>query len=348
MKKLFFAVFLFFLCINRSIATPTESSVLATASYNDVEFNISKAEIINTEPKIFGSPETTQMELNGYLLVDLELKNNSDKAINYSSTASNSGPGKVSLDDEFGGHYYRVNAGEGVGAGMIIYPGESGRIKLAFQKPIPKAEHLILSFPKYNIWGMMKSSVTNREDLVVKIDLDATKVSVAKKEESKLFEFTFGEEYRKDGLVIKVKDVELKYLEPKVDELYNELDYPTVQKPHKKKVLKKVLMTAISYEFINDTENKKIDLSLNFNFQLTDEFDNKYNSYLKPEHYDKRKASVKPEHFPAIYPGKSYVETIFFEAPIETAKYLLLNIDASNLGIKDKIIVKIPVEKITK
>lgn len=342
MKNLFFIISLFFLCINTAICMPAESTTLATTSYNKVEFNISKAEIINTGLKFFGSPETTQMKLDRYLLITLELKNNDEKAINYKSTVFTGGPGKVSLDDEFGGHYYRIsNTGNDEDNGMVIYPGESGKIKLAFQKPSPNAKHLILSFPKFNIWDKVLSGTITKEDLVVKIDFDASKVSVLKKEETKTFELAFGEEFRKDGLVIKVKNVELSYLTVKEGEYIK--SYPSTLQ---EKNSKKVKMIAISYEFINDTGNKKIDLSQNFQLSLTDDSDNKYNSYPALEDYDISRTSIKPEHFPSIYPGESYGETIFFEAPIGIAKYLLLNIDATNIGIKDKIIVTIPVEKI--
>jgi hypothetical protein len=344
MKKLFFIIPLVFLCINKSICVAAESLPIATTSYSDVKFNIIKAEVINTEPKIFGSSETTQLKLNGYLLVILELENIGEKIINYQSTGFSHGPGSVSLDDELGGHYYRiVNTGTSEDQGMVIYPGESGQIKLNFTKPNPSAKHLILSFPKYNIWGRMEIADKGKDNSVVKIDLDAKNVSLAKKEDSKPFEITYDKEYQEDGLVIKVNYVKLSYWTKRKREFFE--PSPLISE---KEGVKKTPMVSISYKFMNNTKNKKIDMLNHFGFQLTDEFYNKYSPYPKPEDYGEGDTVFKPEYFPAIHPGESFEEILFFEAPIKAAKFLLLNIDASNVGIKKRIIVKIPVQEITK
>lgn len=347
-KVLLFSLLFIFSCIlstegtERNTEVSGENSAIASSEYQGVELNIIKAEIVNTKPKIFGSPETTQMKLDGYILIVLEMKNKGNVPIQYRSTSFVHGPGKLSLDDNLGGHYYRIITKEDVNQGMIIYPGETGLIKLGFQKPYTGTDHLILSFPKYNIWGKQAIELKEKDNYVVQVKLPMNSVTVRSKPEKQPYEIMFGEEFKKDGILIKVTNVQKGRWIPKS---FTESIY--IRSPEKNaKKKKEIPMIAISYQFKNDTETKKIDWLKEFKFNLIDEFDNEYRKYKKSIGYDQKKISDILEHFPSIHPGESFEETIFFEVPIERAKYITLMIDASNIGIQDTISVKIPVNEI--
>jgi hypothetical protein len=99
---------------------------------------------------------------------------------------------------------------------------------------------------------------------------------------------------------------------------------------------KKLEYIAITYTLTNNNENRKLDLSEGFNFFLQDEFGNTYRRIKKPAGYSAPVILVA-KNFPSLYPGESYGETLFFEAPLAKASRVTLLIDANAVGIKDKI-----------
>ncbi|MBF0485126.1 MAG: hypothetical protein HQL16_01300 [Candidatus Omnitrophica bacterium] len=97
---------------------------------------------------------------------------------------------------------------------------------------------------------------------------------------------------------------------------------------------------AISYRFINSNENRKLDLKENFRFSLSDEFGNQYRQLKKPDEYARPVLFVS-KNFPSIYPGETYGETLFFEAPIDQASVLKLGVEASAIGNSQPVELKI-------
>lgn len=93
---------------------------------------------------------------------------------------------------------------------------------------------------------------------------------------------------------------------------------------------------AITYTLTNKNENRKLDLGEGFEFFLQDEFGNTYRRIKKPAGYSEPVILVA-KNFPSLYPGESYGETLFFEAPLAKASRLTLVIDANAVGIKEKI-----------
>lgn len=99
---------------------------------------------------------------------------------------------------------------------------------------------------------------------------------------------------------------------------------------------KKLEYIAITYTLTNKNENRKLDLGEGFEFFLQDEFGNTYRRIKKPTGYSEPIIQVA-KNFPSLYPGESYGETLFFEAPLAKASRVTLIIDANAVGIKEKI-----------
>lgn len=99
---------------------------------------------------------------------------------------------------------------------------------------------------------------------------------------------------------------------------------------------------AISYELVNETENRKIDLSNELAFTLTDEFGNQYKQFEKPLDYP-RPVTVLNKYFPSFYPEEIFSSTVFFEAPVKSSQVIDLLIDAQNLGVTRQILFHLPV-----
>lgn len=108
---------------------------------------------------------------------------------------------------------------------------------------------------------------------------------------------------------------------------------------------KKLEYLAVSYTLTNNNENRKLDLTEGFEFSLQDEFGNIYRRIKKPAGYSEPVMLVA-KNFPSLYPGETYGETLFFEAPLAKASRLSLIIDATSIGIKDK--VALPVDRNTR
>lgn len=88
---------------------------------------------------------------------------------------------------------------------------------------------------------------------------------------------------------------------------------------------------AITYQLANNNPTKKINMDSSFQFHLLDEFENQYRKMAKPDSYEEP-ILFADKHFPSIYPNENFKETIFFEAPIDTATRLTLLIKANPLG----------------
>jgi hypothetical protein len=103
---------------------------------------------------------------------------------------------------------------------------------------------------------------------------------------------------------------------------------------------------GITFNLINALMTNRVDVDGNFSFSLVDDSGNKYKA-MKPSGYPLQ-LKVTPERFPRIYPGESYRETVFFEPPSDEMKYLLFTINATSVGIKKEISVKIPADEVAK
>ena len=99
---------------------------------------------------------------------------------------------------------------------------------------------------------------------------------------------------------------------------------------------------AITYDLANETENRKIDLTKEPDFTLTDEFNNHYEKVEKPLAYTKP-IMIKNKHFPSLYPQENFGSTVFFEAPVKTSQVLNLIINAQDLGLDDLMSFHLPV-----
>jgi hypothetical protein len=89
---------------------------------------------------------------------------------------------------------------------------------------------------------------------------------------------------------------------------------------------------AISYILTNTNSTKKIDLDGKFDYRLFDDFGNRYRPMRKPENYNSSVLIVS-KNFPSLFPGEKYGETLFFEAPIDTAKNLKLSINIERIRL---------------
>lgn len=101
-------------------------------------------------------------------------------------------------------------------------------------------------------------------------------------------------------------------------------------------------MTAVTYSIINQTGNKKIDLSAELAFILTDEFGNVYQRLEKPLNYG-QPITVPGENFPSLYPDEQFTASIFFEAPVAASQVLNLVVDAKSIGVGETISLHLPV-----
>ncbi|MBF0594154.1 MAG: hypothetical protein HQL22_04235 [Candidatus Omnitrophica bacterium] len=98
---------------------------------------------------------------------------------------------------------------------------------------------------------------------------------------------------------------------------------------------------AIAYVLVNYTNSRKLDLDGKFQYQLADEFGNRYRLMRKPDDYKSPVLTVS-KNFPSLYPGEQYGETLFFEAPISSAKNLKLGIISDDLKLSKPVELKIP------
>ena len=98
---------------------------------------------------------------------------------------------------------------------------------------------------------------------------------------------------------------------------------------------------AVNYILINNTETKKLELAKPFDFELTDEFGNRY-KVITP--HANKKNNAWPEA--SLYPGATKEGTVYFEAPVKISQTLSLTIDAANIGIPQKLKIHIPSTKI--
>lgn len=103
-------------------------------------------------------------------------------------------------------------------------------------------------------------------------------------------------------------------------------------------------MTAVTYTITNQTGNKKIDLSAELVFILTDEFGNVYQRLENPLNYG-RPITVPGENFPSLYPDEQFTAAIFFEAPVAASQVLNLVVDAKNIGVGETISLHLPVAR---
>ena len=99
---------------------------------------------------------------------------------------------------------------------------------------------------------------------------------------------------------------------------------------------------AISYTLTNNNDSKKIDLDGKFSYKLFDNLENRYRPMRKPADYNSSVLIVS-KNFPSLFPGETYGETLFFEAPISTAKSVKLTIDMEKTKLSQPVeIVFVP------
>jgi hypothetical protein len=296
-----------------------------------IELSVVKAQMVNLpEPKEFGSPQTTAMILDGYLLVTLELKNKNEAVINFVDTQWD-----INLTDETGSKYYRIHAmapGEIFQQNRIIYPDKPLQINFAFVKPISESKNFSLSLPAQSInSGKMKPP----------------------KSSPILVPFT--------GSIITTR-TEAPAAVPGDDAVTLQMGTPLTEGPLNFEVTGAVLgsigynssygidkaktdipVFTVAYQWTNVSDTKKLnaeELTTQMDIVLTDEFDNTYKAYgMAP-------ADEASGKLTSLYPGATYKGEIHFEPPIKKAQRLNMTVDAEPLGFKKKIKVEIPAEKI--
>lgn len=146
------------------------------------------------------------------------------------------------------------------------------------------------------------------------------------------------ERFVQDGLVFEIKEAEI-YLRGSGLEAFHDLEESSFDDTFPSACL------AIRYHILNENQTKKLSMEERVDFSLQDEYDNNYSLLTKPDDYPKLTKSYEAG-FPSLYPGQSFEEVIFFEAPILESRFLFLTIKAKGLGLNDDVIVKIPTQGI--
>jgi hypothetical protein len=93
---------------------------------------------------------------------------------------------------------------------------------------------------------------------------------------------------------------------------------------------------AVAYVMTNTNDTRKIDLDGKFDYKLFDDFGNRYRPMRKPEDYNAAVLTVS-KNFPSLFPGEKYGETLFFEAPISTAKEIKLTINLERMQLSKPV-----------
>lgn len=93
---------------------------------------------------------------------------------------------------------------------------------------------------------------------------------------------------------------------------------------------------AVSYTIENGTPSRKIDLDGKFSYKLTDEFGNRYRALKKPDNFKDSVLAVS-KNFPSLYPGETFGETLFFEAPVGNANVLKLLVASDELKLSGPV-----------
>ena len=103
----------------------------------------------------------------------------------------------------------------------------------------------------------------------------------------------------------------------------------------------RVKHVVIDFVLSNESDTKKIDFDQRFDYSLSDEFGNHYRPLQRPVAY-KEPLERNPPNFPSIYPGESCAKVLFFEAPVEKATSLKLEIKGPIDGIPTPLIIEFP------
>jgi hypothetical protein len=288
-----------------------------TVEYNGLELSVAKAEMVDWDPA------------NSYILVILRIKNNSNKTVRYIAKYR----GELSLVDDLGKSYYGIYAQEVPEAGLKIFSGEQQRIGYAFQKPDLNCSSFTMSFSKSDLQGLEQAKGNSQEGGSIKIPIPVKDILVLPKAKER-HENDFKKELNIDGMIFIVNEAFI-WRRPVRNDII--LSSPPPASP---------ALLGITFDFINKLMTTRVDIAGNFSYSLVDDLGNKYKSMRPTGYFNQMK--VVPEHFPRIYPGELYQETIFFEPPSDTIKYLLFTINATSVGIKKEISVKIPAQEIAK
>jgi hypothetical protein len=285
-----------------------------TVEDSGLEFSIAKAEIVNTGMASYGTPRG-YVRLDGYLFVTIKVNNKSNKNFQYVPSYGH----QISFDDDLGNQYYSIYLESYHDLGMPVLAGEATELKCAFQKPRLQAKILTLNFPRILLKGFEEAGGNENKEGIIKIPFPMEKIAAKASE----YEADFKKEVNVDGLVFFVNDASLVNSSSGMTSI------------------------AVTLKVVNGDNTKKIDLSEGFSYRMADNFSNEYRMIGESSGFGK-KAKILPDRFPSFYPGESYTETVFFEPPIESVKFLIFKINASSVGIKNEIKINIPADMIAK
>jgi hypothetical protein len=303
---------LFFLAPNFA-----QKSSPAIVEYSGLELSVAQAEIVDWDPA------------NSYILVILRIKNNSNNTVRYVAKHERD----LLLEDDLGKSYYGLYAQELPEAGIKILSGDQQKIGFAFQKPDLDCSMFTMSFSKYDLQGLEHVKSLYQDDGSIKIPIPVSDVLVPPKATDQ-HESDFKKELNINGLVFIVNEAFI-WRQP-VSNDTAPLSLPPASGAS----------LGIAFDFINARIVNRVNVNGNFSYSMVDDLGNKYKS-MRPSGYP-HKLKVRPERFPSVYPRESYQETVFFEPPSDTMKYLVFTINATSVGIKKEISVKIPANEIKK
>jgi hypothetical protein len=289
----------------------------AIVEYSGLELSVAQAKIVDWDPA------------NSYILVVLRIKNNSNNAVRYVAKHQR----ELLLEDDLGKSYYGMYAQEAPATGIEILPGEQQKIGYAFQKPDLGCNMFTMSFSKYDLQGLEQVKSLYQDDGSIKIPIPISDVLVLPKAKER-HEADFKKELNINGLIFIVNEAFI-WRRPVSNDTTSLLLPPASP-----------AFLGITFDLINTLMTNRVDVKGDFLYSLVDDLGNKYRS-MKPSGYP-HQLKVRPERFPSVYPRESYQETVFFEPPSDTMKYLFFTINATSVGINKEISVKIPANEIRK
>lgn len=310
-------IFIFLSLLSFLVSSFAQKSSPAIVEYSGLELSVAQAKIVDWDPA------------NSYILVILRIKNNSNNTVRY---AAKHQP-ELLLEDDLGKRYSGMYAQEAPAAGIEILPGEQQKIGFAFQKPDLGCSMFTMSFSKYDLQGLEHAKSLYQDDGSIKIPIPVSDVLVLPKATDR-FESDFKKELNINGLMFIVNEAFI-WRRP-VSNVTTSLSLPPASG----------VFLGITFDFINAQFVNRVDVNGNFLYSLVDDLGNKYRS-MKPSGYP-HKLKIRPERFPSVYPRESYQETVFFEPPSDAVKYLLFTINATSVGMKKEISVKIQADEIKK
>jgi hypothetical protein len=236
------------------------------------------------------------------------------------------------LDDDLGKRYYGLYAQEFPESGIEILPGGQQKIGYAFQKPGLDCSMFTMSFSKYDLKGVEYIKSLYHDGGTIEISIPVRNIIVMPKV-SERHETDLKKEININGLIFIVNEAFI-------------WGGPARDGAARSSPPASGAYLGVTFDFINAQMTNRVDVNGDFSYSLADDLGNKYKS-VRPSGYPRRLKNA-PERYPRVYPKESYQETVFFEPPSDSIKYLVFTINAKAVGVKKEISVKIPADGIAK